>query len=225
MIESAITWLVRCLAPLLGAGILFLTVPKLFRPPPRGLPAGQRLPGVSLEVAKNAEEAADIITNVPRPTHEIRRELRLDQYLIIPLYVLLFVALGVWLTSRRLPLAGGLGVAVCVLIGLAAYFDGQENRRTFYVLDALDAGSLKNSPVEQMRRASLLKWGFIAAALGVVSVAFFLSGRCLVVAFIYLLAALSFAIGISLYRPGLEWGFALMGLALLPTGEAIHFIP
>lgn len=225
MFESAVTWIIRCLSPLLGAGILFLTVPKLFRPPPRGLPAGQRLPGVSLEVAKNAEEVADIITNAPRPTHEIRRELRLDQYLVIPLYALLFVALGVWLTSRRLPFAAGLGVAVCALIALAAYFDRQENRRTFDVLDAFDAGALGNSLVERMRRASLLKWGFIAAALAVVSVAFFLSGRCMAVAFIYLLATVSFAIGISLHRPGIEWGFALMGLALLPTGEAIHFIP
>lgn len=225
MIENIATWIVRIVAPLLGLGILFLTVPKLLCPPPPGLPEGQCLPGVSLESARNTEEVTNIIGKVPRPTDEVRKELRIDQYLSIPIYVLLFVALGVWLTSRNQPLAVVFGIAVIICIVLAAHFDYKENNRTFSVLSAFDTQSLNDSAVKQMQQASLLKWGLIAAALAIMSVPFFQSGRLIVVACIYALATISFAIGIMGYRPGLEWGFALMGLALLPTGEAIRFIP
>jgi hypothetical protein len=218
--EIVVIWIIRILAPLLGVGTLALTLPDLLGSPWSGLPQGYRLPGIALDLARDSRTVLKLF-RAKKPdgttptTRAFRRDLKLDQYIVVPLYILLFVAVGLWLVGGTALYARWLGIAGMVCVALAGLFDTLENIRTFRVLDAVDDPPLADAVVDRMRQASVAKWAFIAGTLVFLSVPFLVNPRSIVVGVISLLTAVVFAVGLAGHRPLVEWGFGSMGLTLL----------
>jgi hypothetical protein len=207
-------WVVSTLG---GLAIFLGTVWRLLRSRP--LRSGFRLPALALELVQDEEQVKAIEEKYP--PERIRRDLRLDLFVFIPLYLALFLALGYWLLrSDALPYAHLLGIAASLCVAGAALFDVLENLRTFSVLRQLN-----QSGVDRIRRAALAKWSLFFVMMALLAIPFaWQGGWLLIVAAIYLIAAGTGIIGLVWHRPLIEWAFALVGLALAPTGEAIYAI-
>lgn len=223
------SWIARILA--FGAGaVAVLSV--LFGPASQGLPWGARLPGISLQLALDSGEAVRFI-NLQRGARYVLASLDDDDHMVIPVYVALLVVLGIWLLGRSVPFARVLGVLVIAAALLAGYSDRQENKGIRSIVDQYqeDPGGaqIQQDTVDHMRGWSILKWGFLATAMALLSVPFFARRRSLPIGALYLLCALTYTIGLIGHRAGLasfvEWGFYLMGLAWLLTFVGIGAVP
>jgi hypothetical protein len=217
--------IIKGLSMLLGAVILILTVPKFFNPPAPGLPRGSRLAGIAFEMALRRDEAKTLV-GVQKGAEAVRKNSRLDDFVIVPLYVALFVALGLWATGRGFPLAAAVGAAVIALAILAGIADWTENHRTRVLLSELERGEIDETAMAAMRHAAIAKWALIAAVMALLATPFLWGRRNLALGLLYLLCALVYAAGLLSHRSGgrplVEWGFCLMGLAWLATSEALH---
>jgi hypothetical protein len=216
MFLTIVIWFLRVAAPLGGLAVLGATVPKLLGSHP--LPGGFRLPVIALELVENVEQV-NHIKGVLSPD-EIRRALNFDLYAFIPLYVALFLALSYWLIRRDIPYAYFLGIAVGSCVVGAAVFDVIENAQTFSALRELD-----QLAVDRIRQAALVKWSLFFVMMALLAVPFaWRGGWVFAVAGVYLAAAGVGVMGVIGNRPLIEWAFALVGLALIPTGEAIRLV-
>ena len=211
-------WFLRVAAPLAGLAILGMTLPKLLGSQPLPGGSGFRLRVIALELVENEDQ----VNKIQRvyPPNEIRAELNLDLYVIIPLYVALFIALSYWLIRRNMPYAYFLGTTLASCVVGAALFDVTENLQTFSALRELD-----QLIVDHIRQAAFVKWSLFFVMMGLLAVPFaWRGGWVLAVAGVNLAAASVGVLGLIWYRPLIEWAFALIGLALVPTGEAIRTI-
>lgn len=214
-------WFIRVVAPLAGL-VLFRITPQLLAPSPPGLD-GFHSPVIALELVENEQQVRDILAvyeqRNPQPAAEqIRREIQLDNWVIIPVYTLLFLAFSLWLSGSDRPRARALVIALVAGAVGAAASDLAENAS---ILAALE--SLSQPVVDSIRQASLVKWALLAVLIGLLAVPFLThKGWVRIVGLLYLLAGVVGLGGVLWQRPLLEWFFALMGLALLPSGEAIR---
>lgn len=153
--------------------------------------------------------------------------------MVIPVYVALLVVLGVWLLGRGVRSARVLGVLIIAAALLAGYSDRRENQGIRSIVAQYQedpgGGQIQQDTVDHMRRWSILKWGFLATTMALLSVPFFARRRSLPIGGLYLLCALTYAVGLIGHRAGLaglvEWGFYLMGLAWLLTFVGIGAVP
>jgi hypothetical protein len=207
----------RYAAPIAGVLLLFATLPNLLKA--TTLPRGFHIPGLLLELVENEDEVK-AVEKVKLPD-KIRRDLWIDTLGFIPFYTFLFLVIGYWLMKRDVPFAFALGVIACVGIVLVAGFDLLENARIFSVLKA-------SSPqlVDGIRHAALGKWGLMFALVLMISYPFLRSGGWLLaVGLVYLIAAVVGLLGVFWHRPLVEWGFMLVALSMLVSGEAVRYIP
>lgn len=211
-------WFIRIFAPLAGCLLLFVTV-RSFIEPKKDLPRGFRKPALALELVQNTDEARQIL-KVYKP-EDIQRDLKFDSFAFIPLYVLLFLSLGFWFKGRELPYASVFALAIGVCIVAAGLFDVLENLRQWAILKNLDQAG-----VDSIRQAALIKWFLLFLTTAILSIPFLWRGNWVfVVGLLYLSTAIVGCIGVfsDSHRPLIEWGFSLLGGALLLTGEAIRF--
>jgi hypothetical protein len=80
-----------------------------------------RLPIIALELVEDEEQVEEI--KVKCSSRKIKGDLCFDLFAIIPIYTVLFVALGYWLFWRDVPYARLLGVAVGLCAVGAALLD------------------------------------------------------------------------------------------------------
>jgi len=227
------SWIARILAFVVGALMLYFSLPVLFRPAPEGLARGAHLPGISLELALDPGEAAHFV-DLQRGARYVLAGLDYDDHVVIPVYVILLVVLGIWLLGRGVPSARGLGVLVIAAALSAGYSDWRENQGIRSIVAEYQkdpgGGQIQQDTVDSMRGWSILKWGLLATAMALLSVPFFAARRrSLPIAVLYLLCALTYAVGLIGHGAGLaglvEWGFYLMGLAWLLTFTGIGAVP
>jgi len=226
------SWIARIFTFVVGALMLCVSLPKLFRPAPEGLPRGAHLPGISLELALDPREAIHFI-NLQQGPQKVLDGLDRDDHAVIPVYVSLLVVLGIWLFGRSVPSARVLGVLVIAAALLAGYSDRRENQgiRSIVAQYQKDpgGGQIQQDTVDHMRGWSILKWGLLATVTALLSVPFFAGPRSLPIAVLYLLCALTYTVGLIGHRAGLaglvEWGFYLMVLAWLLTFAGIGAVP
>jgi hypothetical protein len=194
--------------------LILIALPSFISPKP--LPGGFHRQALALELVRNPDDIEQITRVYPPP--EVNRDLMLDTSVFIPLYVLLFLSISLWLAGSHVPrplLLAGV-IAACVL--LAGAFDVAENLRQWAILERADQAG-----ADRVRHAALVKWFLLFFMTAVLSLPF-LRRRSWVrtVGILYLLTA---AVGITgvldaSRHPLIEWGFTILGLALLPTGEA-----
>jgi hypothetical protein len=226
------SWIARIFAFVVGALMLYFSLPALFRPAPEGLPRGAHLPGISLELALDPGEAAHFI-DLQRGARYVLAGLDFDDHAVIPIYVALLVVLGIWLLGRGVPLARVLGVLVIGATLLAGYSDRRENQGIRSIVTQYQndpgGGQIQQDAVDHMRGWSILKWGLLATAMALLAVPFFARRRSLPIAVLYLVCALTYTVGLVGHRAGfaglVEWGFFLMGLAWLSTLAGIGAVP
>ena len=191
-----------------GCG-LFILVWTVVIAPVDGLPNGSRLPGIALELPHSVADVQAIPATL---RSAVDAGLPIDSYAIIPVYVLVFGLLG-WVLIRS-----GLwwiGVAVIGCVVGAAGFDELENYWQHQMLTV----SLTPEIVSTVWWAASAKWTLLAFGMAFMSAAFLQRARPNpVIASLCLSSALLLVIGTRLCVPVTEWGFSLMGLALLCTG-------
>jgi hypothetical protein len=231
-------WFLRVLSFVLGAGLLVSTGPSLLQPAKPGMPDGMKLPGVALELVLNADEVRAVLARKQPPPTQPPAEPRpagtrsgsrgnpvwFDDFVIIPLYVGFFVFFGFWLRRLGLPSARALAVPL-IVVGLAAgVADWTENvgiRSVLTQYRASEGQVIDQGSIDFMRRASVAKWGLIAAAMALTATPFLRVRGGLITGLAYLAGALLFAAGLLGLWSGLrflvEWGFAGMGVAWLAT--------
>jgi len=210
-------WFIRIFAPL-GGCLLLLTAVQSFIKPVKDLPRGFRKKALALELVQNTDEAEQIL-KVYKP-EEVNRDLKFDTFAFIPLYVLQFLALSIWLKGRDVPYASVLAIAIGACIVLAGLFDVLENLGQWAILKKLDQAG-----VNRIRQAALLKWFLLFLTMACLSIPFLWRRNWVVlVGLLYLATAAIGLLGVfsSSQRPLIEWAFSLLGVALLLTGEAIR---
>lgn len=183
---------------------------------------GMRLPGLSLQLAEDTYEVGRIAHS--RAAREsLLANIRRD-YFVIPVYVALFVALGLVL-GRTSPTLGALVVA-CVLV--AAVLDVAENIGSTVLLNTQ---VLTPPMVKAMLWVASSKWLLLFIVAGALS-PLFLPGEGLLMKGVGLALASSALVGIyglAFQRPLVEAGFllllggiVLMGLALFLSPQSLH---
>ena len=197
-----------------GLAVFVLIVRKLFDS--RTLPGGFRMPAIALELVRDEKQLEDLLREYP--SWKAHKDLKMDLFVFIPVYVLLFGTLVYSLAwGGTLPYTPFLGIAVFLCIVGAALCDVVENLRTFAVLRTPNRAA-----VRRVRRAACIKWSLLFIAMALLAIPFaWQGGWFLIVATLYLAAAGVGALGLIRHPPLIEWAFALIGLALVPTGEAL----
>lgn len=217
-VKKKITGVIRIMSFLAGLSILALTVRSLFSPVPLPLPHGFHARALALELVESIEDVKTI--EAVYPASEIRSELNLDLYLFIPFYLILFFALSAWLSWCDIPYSRLLSIAVATCVIVAAVGDVIEDLRTVSVLSDLNQAS-----VDGIRQAALIKWTIFSVMMFLMAVPFaWRGGWVLMVGILYGLTGAIGVLGVLWHHSLLEWFFALIGLALLPTGKAIATI-
>jgi hypothetical protein len=232
-------WILRVWSLVLGAGLLYSTVPALVGPAKPNLPDRMRLPGVALELMLDAGEVRALLarpapppTAEPRPTASTRpnsgNPLWLDDFVVIPLYVGFFVLFGFWLRRLGLPSARALGLTLVVVALAAGIADWTENvgiRQVLTEYRASEGQAIAEGSIAFMRRASVAKWALIAAAMALTAAPFFRVRGGRIPGLAYLVGVLLFAVGLLGLWSGLrflvEWAFAAMGVAWLATAVGL----
>ena len=210
-----ITGVIRIMSLIAGLSILALTARGLFSAAPLRLPHGFHARALALELVESTEDIKTI--EAVYPASVIRDELNLDLYIFIPFYLILFLALGAWLSWSNIPYARLLGIAVAACVIVAALWDVIEDLQTFSVLRDLNQTS-----VDSIRQAALIKWTMLSVMMLLMAVPFvWRGGWVLMIGILYGLTGVIGVLGVLWHHSLLEWYFALIGLALLPTGKAI----
>ncbi len=201
-----------------GAAVVLLTLQTLLHKQEPVL-RNFRSPVLAVEFVETGQDLASIAKNAEWK-QRIKDALPLDNRFFIPAYCLIFVLVGAMLAWQggRLPLVIGLGVCLCVLV--AGRFDYVENANTMPGLD-----NPSDAAAQTISQASLVKWWLFVTICGLLALALLISGGnrlVILVGALYLLAAILGAIGLAWNRPLVEWFFALMGVAIILTGDAIR---
>jgi len=222
----------------MAVGVLVLlglasSLSSMWKHPDARLSGGLHGPGLALQLARNEAEANQaievqgILLDVPQEQRVaagkafLTKNIRADSFFVIPVYVLMFGLLCIWLTTqsseRRRTLTGL--AAVCVIA--AALFDYLENKR---MLDFLDGS---RTTVAGIAVASSLKWLFLFLMLGLLGRKLWTIRSSFIkwIGLYLILTAAVGAIGILVLRIAVEWGFWLMGIGLLLIGVSILVSP
>jgi len=209
---------VKWLGLILGPATLGLTLPGLLRNKMRS--GGFRLPGVAIELAQNVGEFSAIVRDTKGNAQTFRQNLWIDQLVVVPLYVLLFVAQGIRLASGgpALQLVGALAILTAFLAGLA---DTVENLQTLQALADWKEKVLGEARIDRIRRASLVKWGLIALELVLLSAYSIKGGWFMLAGGLHAMSGLAMAWGVFRQRAWIEWGFCLMGPAWIAAAAAL----
>lgn len=191
----------------LGFCILALTLPQLINKPFHQF----NMQTVQLEWERDPNKAKEIIGKMGRD--RTLRDLKLDSWVVVPLYIALFIWLAFHLKTVEHPLGPVLFFAIIVTILIAGVFDLFENYYTARVV----TGQTTQSLLDMKYYACFLKWALIAAALLLVSVAFLLRGNT-AVALTGFATVVVFVLSFIAFRPLVQWGFVLMGVTFLMIG-------
>lgn len=223
------TWLsiLRILAFVIGLGTLGITVPALVTKPVQGLPKGFHLPSLSLEWAQDKDQANSIFKVLMKNDAKTKQQilfLNIDSWIIVPMYVVFFIGLGIYLWTSGTPVQRMLIVGIIIAVLVAGLADLIENHRTLLLIDSYVSkkpqGGLDESDsvlLLQKYRAYAMKWAFHALVLACVGILFSLRGN-LWVGLPNVAAALVLGIGLIGSNSIVEWGFAFMGLGVTIIG-------
>ncbi len=233
------TWLgiLRVLAFVIGIGILLISLPNALSRQKAGLPGNFHLPGIAQEWTQSPQEA-NLILEKYTPPAIANRDINLDTWLIVPMYLLFFVNLALHLltTGSRTQNILAMGVIVAVLI--AAVADFIENHRTLALVEAFvqkqAQGGLNGDDqilLQQKFQAYVVKWMFLAIVLGFVGLIFTIqatiggglpnikTAASLAIGIPNLAAAAFFALGLARSNSLVEWGFILFGVGAMAIGK------
>lgn len=123
-----------------------------------------------LQVAKSVDEVSNILKGQSsRALNDAKTRLEVDNFPLIPSYWLLFVAVAFLLAQQDLSWATWLAVAAGLSITVAAGFDYLENYRA---LKILETPNITPPMVHGMHLASIAKWSFIFATVGMLASTF-----------------------------------------------------
>lgn len=229
-------------AVLRGVGVLILCLAAIaarmraiqeFDPPPV-LHSSLRSPIVAMELARSAVQVHSVLGD-PQGSHNravMRRQIAWD-WSFIAAYGLAFAGLGVVLRACRWPGARGFGALALAASGAAALFDGFENLGILAILDT-PPDLLSEGLPQLVRRASLTKWGLLAAAEAAVVPLLLLRPydrpgwplRLLSVLAGLALSAAAVLGFIGLYwNPAIEWSAVALALGLLAASPIFLFFP
>jgi len=189
---------------------------------PKRLPGGFTKPIIAVELVQTATDFEAIVGS----GSEDRRRLWMiaslwpDNFVTIPTYWLVLIVTA-WLVVRsRLRAASSFGIAAAVCATAAALFDFMENRAMRSALVAA-TGDLTQEMVNNIRQASLCKWGLLSVSIGLLSSLFIARKDWLtVVGALYLVTALVGLLGLY-HHPALEW--MVIPVALGFIGVALTF--
>jgi hypothetical protein len=169
-------------------------------------------------MVQTGQDLQNIAQN-PDWKQKIKDALPLDNRFFIPAYCLVFILVGVTLARQGGLLRAAIGLAVCVCVLAAGRFDYVENANTMPGLD-----NPSDAAAQAISQASLVKWWLfvtICALLALPLLIFGANRLVILVGALYLLAAILGAIGLTWNRPLVEWFFALIGVVIMLTGDAI----
>jgi hypothetical protein len=177
--------------------------------------------GIALQFAGNAARASELVRQIG--PIGVREQLAADSSYIIPAYVAVFVAFGIWILARLPGRWRWLGAAVVALTFSGAAADRVENSRMLSMLEAIT-----DAAVQEVQNASRFKWGVLSLLLGCLAIAScryawtsFNSGRKsggLLASFTGLAGLLSAGIGMySVYAVSPEIEYAFLGMTLSIT--------
>jgi len=179
---------------------------------------GMRLPGLSLQLAHSTYEVGRIAHSRPARAALLLANRR--DYLAIPMYVALFVGLGL-LLGRRRPTAGALVIACAVGAGV---LDVVEN---IGITAELTTQALTPLMVKIVLWTASSKWLLLFAMAGALS-ALLLPREALLMKLVgvaFAGAAVIGVYGLTLKRPLVEAGFLLMLAALTGLGLSLLLAP
>ncbi len=208
---NAYLWSLRIIGVVMGAFILFITLPKLLNRKGEVFPGGFKLPGLALEWEKEPDNAVKIIQG----RDNLRTDLKFDTWFVIPLYVFYYIMLAWFLKIQGESRETYLAVAVTVCIIAAGFLDLRENSYTNKILDNFKSLGDKDIPdLTQKYLACYGKWALIAVVILLVGIMLIWHGNNLTGIF-NLLVTLVFLAGFIGSKSLTEWGFALMGFSLM----------
>jgi threonine/homoserine efflux transporter RhtA len=130
-----------------------------------------------MELAQSRCDIANIIGDIGHPNREAMHwQIKLDTFLFIPSYWLLYALLGVLMIKRGMTWGMWFGIAAIICGTVAAGFDFVENAG---IREALKSGLdiITDQTAKHIRYPSLIKWGFSFATVGLLSPLFFTLNR------------------------------------------------
>jgi hypothetical protein len=194
----------RVFGGLMGLVILAMTLPRLINKPVNQF----HMDVLRLEWERDPKTVDEILGKLGRQI--VLRDLAIDSFLIVPLYVAFFIGLAFTLRLSGSALSEVLFYAIIASIVIAGIADWFENYFTARLVSNRVSGSL----IDLKYYACFIKWGFIAVTLLLASIAFLFQGNIWVPLAGFATVTV-FGIGFIASRPLTQWGFALMGATLL----------
>ncbi|GAC1446126.1 MAG: hypothetical protein NVSMB56_02010 [Pyrinomonadaceae bacterium] len=132
---------------------------------------------MDMELAKSRSDIANIIGDIGHPNREAMKfQIKLDTFLFIPSYWLLYGLLGLLMVKRGTTWEMWLGVFAIICGTAAAGFDLMENAG---IKESLKLGldAITDQTACHIRFPSLIKWGLSFATVGLLSPLFFTLNR------------------------------------------------
>jgi len=225
IVKDIIVRIARWLPPVGGAIVVLPTLYDLLLSPINPELGGFRLPALALELVSGEQQLRRVVAAYP--SEAIGPALALDSWFFIPAYCVLFISVGITLIrlSKIRSLGANpadryifaIGVLLIACVAAAAVADVLEN---YYSSQAITVQTSRIA--DAILQAALVKWWLFVAITALLAAAFLrFGGWVLAVTLLYLAAAVVGAAGLLQYYPLVEWFFALLGLALIPTGAAL----
>jgi len=205
-------WVLPIAGVLLAVGVLTARDSGL---PAEAAPFHKRT--LALEFARTQEAVIRLA-----PTKDLQQQLtkglQLDSTVIIPIYWIFFIGVSAFMYGSQAPWKGVWLILVPLTISLTAVADQIENLSALAALDS-------RSGVASLHAAAVLKWGGLGVSCALTAVGFFRSGRwALPAAIAYLGCALVMGYALLYCEPRVEIAFALLGIAVALTGEAVRSV-
>jgi hypothetical protein len=196
--------------------------------PERTLPGGTKNPVIALELVKSKDEIKMTLGEDGDESSEtmrgmLRKDVKGDSFVFIPLYWALIMAMSWLLTRRQIDGAFWMGIVAGACITGAAIFDYMENSGMSTALDTSIARTT-DQMAAAIRNPSLAKWALIFIAMGLLSALFWRQNWIVAIAVIYLLIGIIGMIGL-IYHQAIEWAFTLMAVSMILVALLFAFWP
>jgi hypothetical protein len=134
-----------------------LTYLEFVHPNLPGDALGFHMAGIALQLAGTGSRAKPLI-EVLRP--DLLQSLAIDSHWVVPAYLLIFIAFGVWFLVGRSTKLRWIGAVICGLVLGAASADLVENSRIAALAELMTDAAAQNVQI-----ASRIKWAVLAIAL------------------------------------------------------------
>jgi hypothetical protein len=196
--------LIRGLAFLMGFAILAMTLPKLINKPLNQF----HLDHIGLEWERDFTKANGIIDRLGR--ERMMRELNIDSFLFVPVYVAFFILLAFHLRSTSPSMGNFLFYGIIAGILLAGIADWLENFYTYQIAKS----AAPEGYAAFKYHACFVKWSLIALTVAFASFAFLFRGN-IWAPLAGFTTALVMLTGTAINHPLVQWGYCLMGFFLV----------